>query len=240
MADVVDLAVVGGGAAGLAAAIFAAESAAGGKRVAILDGARRLGAKILVSGGGRCNVTHDVVTPKDFNGSQNIVRNVLAAFDAEATVRWFESLGVKLKREETGKLFPVSDSARTVLDALLARCGELGVSIQSGCRVTRIARAAEDDASFTIEHEAGSLTCGRLIMATGGRSLPRSGSDGLGWEIVRGLGHSVTPTYAALVPLVLAPQMFHASLAGIAQVVELLTFGGGGKLIDRRRGRLLW
>ena len=74
-----------------------------------------MGAKILVSGGGRCNVTHDVVTPDDFDGSRNIVRNILAAFDSAATVRWFGSLGVELKREETGKLFPVTDSARTVL-----------------------------------------------------------------------------------------------------------------------------
>src|SRR5438105_14528744 len=98
MPDLVDLAIVGGGAAGLAAAIFAAESTGGGKRIVVLDSARRLGAKILVSGGGRCNVTHDVVTAKDFNGSRNVVRNILAAFDAEATVRWFESMGVDLKR----------------------------------------------------------------------------------------------------------------------------------------------
>ena len=91
----------------------------------MLDGAATLGAKILVSGGGRCNVTHDDVLPDDFNGSRHIVRNVLAAFDAAATVRWFASLGVELKREPTGKLFPVTDSARTVLNALLDRCDEL-------------------------------------------------------------------------------------------------------------------
>ena len=71
-----------------------------------------LGAKILVSGGGRCNVTHDEVSPADFNASQNIVRNVLAQFDVTATVRWFASLGVELKREPTGKLFPVANPRR--------------------------------------------------------------------------------------------------------------------------------
>ncbi|MDB5295070.1 MAG: putative Oxidoreductase with FAD/NAD(P)-binding domain, partial [Phycisphaerales bacterium] len=84
-----DLAIVGGGAAGLASAIFAAEAAPPGRRIVVLDGARVLGAKILVSGGGRCNVTHHEVLPRDFNGPQPIVRNVLAAFDAAATVRWF-------------------------------------------------------------------------------------------------------------------------------------------------------
>src|SRR3954467_1344835 len=100
-----DIAIVGGGAAGLAAAIFAGEVAPSGFRIVVLDGAKTLGAKILVSGGGRCNVTHHEVSPRDFNGSQNIVRNILAAFDVAATVRWFESLGVELKREPTGKLF---------------------------------------------------------------------------------------------------------------------------------------
>src|SRR4051794_12054226 len=102
MTDTADVAVVGGGAAGLAAAIFAAEAAGGSRRVVLLDGARSLGAKILVSGGGRCNVTHQVVGPDDFNGSRHIVRNVLAAFDAAATVRWFEAMGVALKCEDTG------------------------------------------------------------------------------------------------------------------------------------------
>src|SRR6185312_8887713 len=92
--DVADLAIVGGGAAGLAAAIFAAEVAPSGVRIVVLDGAKTLGAKILVSGGGRCNVTHHEVLAKDFNGSQHIVRNILSAFDVAATVDWFASLGV--------------------------------------------------------------------------------------------------------------------------------------------------
>lgn len=234
-----DLAIVGGGAAGLAAAIFAAEAAPAGRRVVVLDGARVLGAKILVSGGGRCNVTHHRVTPRDFNGSQNVVRNILAAFDEAATVRWFESLGVTLKREPTGKLFPVTDSARTVLSALLRRCQDLKVAIQPGTRVTQLVPPNEPGGRFTLVHERGELRCARLIVSTGGRSLPRSGSDGAGWEMLRQLGHTVTPTYAALVPLVLAPHMFHSELSGIAQDVELSVFAGG-KRIDHRTGSLLW
>jgi predicted Rossmann fold flavoprotein len=236
--DRADLAVVGGGAAGLAAAIFAAEAVPGARRIVVLDGAKSLGAKILVSGGGRCNVTHERVTPGDFNGSQNIVRNILAAFDESATVRWFESLGVTLKREPTGKLFPVADSARAVLAALLRRCAELNVVLRTNSRVTQIVPRA-DSPIFDVASENAALTCDRVIVATGGKSLPRSGSDGAGWEILRGLGHTVTPAYAALVPLVLAPQMFHAELAGIAQDVELSVFVNG-KRIDHRAGSLLW
>jgi len=124
-----DLVIVGGGAAGLTAAIFAAQTAGSGNSIFILDGAKTLGAKILVAGGGRCNVTHDVVEAADFNGSRNIVRKILAAFSADDAVRWFSSIGVELKREETGKLFPTTDSARTVLNALLHRCDQLGITI---------------------------------------------------------------------------------------------------------------
>jgi predicted Rossmann fold flavoprotein len=237
--DTADLVIVGGGAAGLAAAIFAAETAPPGFRTVVLDGAKTLGAKILIAGGGRCNVTHYEVLPRDFNGSQNIVRNILSAFDVAATIRWFASLGVELKREATGKLFPVANSARAVLKALLDRCDALGVELSTGRRVTKIVPPSESDPSFQIQHAGGLLRCARVVVSTGGRSLPRSGSDGSGWDILRELGHTVTATYAALVPLVLPPQMFHAELAGASQEVELSVFAGG-KRIDQRTGSLLW
>lgn len=239
MPETADIAIIGGGAAGLAAAIFAAEAAKAGSRIVLLDGARTLGAKILISGGGRCNVTHDVVRPDDYNGPQTIIRNVLAAFDVAATVRWFSSLGVELKREETGKLFPVTDSARTVLNALLRRAQELRVTIRTASKVTGIFASNAGDPTFLIDFTGGQVAASRVILCTGGRSLPRSGSDGSGWPIVQSLGHTVTPTYAALVPLVLAPTMFHASLSGISQEVALSTFAGG-KRIDHRIGSLLW
>ena len=237
--DQADLVVVGGGAAGLTAAVFAAEVAGAAHRIIVLDGAKALGAKILVSGGGRCNVTHHEIRPQDFNASQPIVRNILAAFDVAATVRWFSSLGVELKREPTGKLFPVTDSARTVLNALLGRCEQLKITLRTGCRVNAILPPDDQNAPYIINHEGGAISSRRVILCAGGRSLPRTGSDGSGWEIARQLGHSVTPTYAALVPLVLAPSMFHTQVSGIAQEVELSTLVAG-KTIDRRTGSLLW
>ena len=234
-----DLAIIGGGAAGLSAAIFAAESAPANHRILVLDGAKSLGAKILVSGGARCNVTHDEVFPHDYNGSKNVVRNILAAFDVAATIRWFSSMGVELKREETGKLFPIADTSRAVLGALLDRARELKITLRTDARVTAIAAPTSEAGPFVITHNGGSLRANRVVIATGGRSLPRTGSDGGGWEMLKTLGHTVTPTFAALVPLVLAPQMFHAELAGIAMEVELSTFVAG-KRIDHRAGSLLW
>ena len=236
--DIADIVIIGGGAAGLAAAIFAAQAGGPSRQVVLLEGSKQAGTKILVSGGGRCNVTHDHVMPADFNGSRNIVKNVLAAFDAAAAVRWFASLGVELASEEHGKLFPVTNSARTVLDALLKRCQDLGVHVRTGTRVRQLV-PHQETAGFTIEHEHGAIRAGRVIMATGGRSLPRSGSDGSGWLLVRELGHTVTSTHPALVPLVLDTAFFHAGLSGIAQDVELSTVVQG-KPIDRRNGALLW
>src|SRR5579859_3158218 len=90
------------------------------RRIVVLDGARKLGAKILVAGGGRCNVTHDVVDASAYAGSsRNAIKKVLRRFDVPETIAFFRELGVMLKREPTGKLFPTTDSARTVLDALL-------------------------------------------------------------------------------------------------------------------------
>ncbi|HUI24538.1 MAG TPA: aminoacetone oxidase family FAD-binding enzyme, partial [Candidatus Kryptonia bacterium] len=235
--DRCDIAIVGAGAAGLTAGIFAAETVPKATlSIVVLESAPRIGAKILISGGGRCNVTHDGVRPDDFNGSRNIIRNILAAFDAAAAVRWFASLGVLLKREDSGKFFPVTDRARSVVDALLRRCTDLHVAIRTRHRVRNLRVV---DGGFEIEHEVGRLHARRAILATGGRSLPRTGSDGLGWEIARRLGHTVTATCPALVPLILSRGMFHAELSGVSQPVELSTFADG-KRIDRRSGSLLW
>jgi predicted Rossmann fold flavoprotein len=150
-----DVVVIGAGAAGLAASIFAAEAAVKGdrpQRIVLLDGVKTIGAKILVSGGGRCNVTHEVVTPTDYFGNRRIIKNVLAAFSVEQTVEWFASLGVELKREETGKLFPVTDKARTILTALLNRCHSLGVIIHSDHRVTSVDHLPGPQAGFSVHH----------------------------------------------------------------------------------------
>jgi predicted Rossmann fold flavoprotein len=239
MADGFDVIVVGAGAAGLAAGIFAAREAmplGRGLRILLLDGARSIGAKILVSGGGRCNVTNEQMGVEDFHGSKNIIRNILLAFDERATVAWFESMRVLLKREETGKLFPVSDSATSILKALVNRCEELGVRILTDHRVIDIRKDADE---FEVVHSHGALRAKSIILSTGGKSLPKTGSDGFGWELAKRLGHTVTPTSPALVPLVLDEKFFHARISGLSHKAELETFINN-KLADRRTGSLLW
>lgn len=235
-----DITVIGAGAAGLAAGIFSGEGVRTGPlHIVLLDGAKTIGAKILVSGGGRCNVTHEEVTAKDFFGNRHIIKNVLAAFSVRQTIQWFASMGVELKPEETGKLFPVTDKARTVLTALVDRCRKLGVAVQPDHRVTGIERLPGHEAGFLIHHAHGTLHAKKVVLATGGRSIPKSGSDGFGYELVRRLGHRVTATVPALVPLVLDDRMFHHTLSGLSQDVELTTVVEG-RTVDNRTGSLLW
>lgn len=231
--------IVGAGAAGLTSAIAAAQRFAHEQidgRVLLLDGAKQIGAKILVSGGGRCNITHDVVTPKDFFGNRNIIRNVLATFPVERTIAWFASMGVELKREPTGKLFPTTDKARTVLNALIDNARRAGVMI---CPDHRVREISQTKTGFLVQHSHGITHASRVMLATGGQSLPKSGSDGFGYHLAHRLGHQITPTAPALVPLVLDRSMFQTTLSGLSHDVELIT-RIEGREVDRRTGSLLW
>ncbi|MCC5878042.1 MAG: aminoacetone oxidase family FAD-binding enzyme [Candidatus Sumerlaeia bacterium] len=197
----IPLVIIGAGAAGMAAAIFAAGTDASPRPILLLDGAKKPGVKILVSGGGRCNVTNKTVTAKDFNASSSaVVKRVLKAFDNRRTIAWMEEMGVSLKLEETGKYFPVTDKARTVLAALQRRIEELGVELRSA---TRVGRIIPDGELFRVELSGGeNLLARRVIVATGGLALPKSGSDGAGLQWMRELGLKVNPVTPALAPLI--------------------------------------
>ncbi len=215
-----NIAIIGAGAAGLMAAVHAAR-ANPALNVVALDGARSLGAKILVAGGGRCNVTHHHVDEAAFAGSsRNAIKKVLRRFDVPQTINFFQQLGVQLKREETGKLFPVTDRARTVLNALLTACRSAGVQIMHPWRVKAVAASTADGSNpphFTITNDHGAqLHADRVILATGGMSLPKTGSDGHGYTLARSLGHSVTSrVLPALVPLTLPKDHFICRLSGL-------------------------
>lgn len=224
--DKYDIAIIGAGAAGLMAAIAAARA---GTRVVAIDSAKRIGAKILISGGGRCNVTNEVVRAEDFNGSRNAIAKVLRTFDVSSTVAFFEESGVKLKREETGKLFPVSNRARDVVDALL-RAAE-GVDIITGTRVESI------DSGFVINRE---IHADKIILAAGGRSVPKTGSDGSGYTLAKMLGHTITPAFPALVPLVVEKSHWITELSGISVDAELSVKSPTGKILQRHRGSMLF
>jgi predicted Rossmann fold flavoprotein len=231
------VAIVGGGAAGLATAIFAGRANA---RLAplVLEGAERPGAKILVSGGSRCNVTNVRVTEHDFwGGRAAIVRRVLRAFPADRAIAFFRDLGVPLHEEADGKLFPDSNRSRDVLDALLRELTRAGATLLPRHRVMDIAR---HDDRFLVSSSGGDVVARRVVLATGGRSLPKSGSDGVGLELAQRLGHRLVDTTPALAPLRLdAGEPLHARLSGVSQDVEL-SIWIDGRVATRIRGAMLW
>lgn len=220
--ETADIVVVGAGAAGLMAAIAAAEREPG-LRVVLLDSQHKIGAKILVAGGGRCNVTNEYVDVSRFHsdspaGAASIAR-VLRAFSVEATHYFFDRIGVPLKLEETGKYFPVSDSARSVLNALLQALRNAGAQLLTGRAVTAIERR-DDGAAWTVRTAMDCYDAGAVVICTGGLALPKSGSNGAGYGFATRMGHSLVPTTPALTPLLAQPPR-HATLSGITLPVRL-------------------
>jgi hypothetical protein len=234
-----DVAIVGAGAAGLATAIFLRRDAPDA-RVLVLDGARRPGAKILVSGGSRCNVTNRDVTDADFNGGPRpIVRRILRALPVPATIDFFAGLGVALHEEPTGKLFPDTNRARDVLDVLLRELTRSGAVLRAGTRVETMERAGP---AFRLVTSAGPLSARAVVLATGGLSLPKTGSDGWGLGAAKRMGHSIVQTTPALAPLVLdagSPDAIHGSVSGVSLPVRL-DLVVDDVVTARVSGALLW
>ncbi|MDR1990074.1 MAG: aminoacetone oxidase family FAD-binding enzyme, partial [Acidobacteriaceae bacterium] len=232
-----DVLIVGAGAAGLATAIFTRQLNPS-ISVTLLDGSARPGAKILVSGGSRCNVTNVHVSERDYwGGHPAFIRRVLRALTVPDTVAAFARLGVTLHEEHDGKLFPDSNRSRDVLNALLGECQRLGVTLLGSHLVTAVAR---HDDGFSVHTSATVLHARRLVLATGGRALPKSGSDGAGYAFARALGHTIVPTTPALAPLVLdRNDNVHRHLSGVSHDAEL-TLWVDGKSVIRLSGALLW
>ena len=231
------MAVIGAGAAGLATALFTARHRPG-LRITCFDGARTIGAKILVSGGSRCNVTNRAVSERDFwGGSRRAIRSVLRAFPAERTVAFFRELGVPLHEEEDGKLFPDSNRSRDVLDALLADVEARDIAIAARARVDAVDR--EPSGGFVVATREGTRCTARaVVLATGGRSLPKTGSDGGGYLLASRLGHGYVATTPALVPLLL-DSGWHARLAGVSHDVALTVRADEDPRV-RLEGSMVW
>jgi predicted Rossmann fold flavoprotein len=211
--------VVGAGAAGIMAAIFAADA---GARVLLLERTRDGGRKILISGGGRCNVLPSELSPSQYitASSPNTLRKMLLSWPLAEQKQFFErSLGIALRLEpETGKLFPVSNRARDVRDALVDVARQRGVQLRFDSTVADVSRDAD---GWTVLLDGGEvLPAARVILATGGLSVPNTGSDGTGLRIAKRLGHTIHDLYPALTPLTAVPPV-HADLAGISLEVTL-------------------
>lgn len=244
-----DLIVIGGGAAGLWGAGTAAQK---GLKVLVLEKNNKAGPKILMSGGTRCNITHDCdwrQIVEAFGREGRFLSSALNYLPPVEVIRTIEAEGVATKREVTGKIFPVSDRAMDVRDALVRRLTNAGAELRTGVAVKDIAR---DEASgeFQIKTDFESYTSHKLLVCTGGLSYPGCGTTGDGYSWLQKLGHTVTPLRPALTPLVSSIPWL-TDLQGItipdaSVTVELLngsTDGKDSKKKDPRlssRGGLLW
>ncbi len=217
--------VIGAGAAGSMAAIFAA---AAGAQTLLLERTRDGGRKILISGGGRCNILPARVDESRFvtDSAPHLLRRMVRSWPLRGQIAFFEGeLGIPLiEEQESAKLFPVSNKARDVRDRLLAHAARRGADLLMNATVTGLAPAS---GGWRIERQGTPpLESDAVIVATGGLSVPTTGSDGTGLEVVRSLGHSVHPTYAALTPLTADPHPF-PGLAGVSLTVTLTARAGG-------------
>ena len=196
--------IVGGGAAGMMAAISAKRQ---GAHVTILERNPRVGKKILVTGNGRCNFTNINTEISHYNGDNpKFAYSALSQFDTYATINLFEKLGIAHKVEELGKVFPMSDQASSVLDVLLYELNDIGVNIICNAHLNNIIKKGN---SFKIHlKDKPPIQCGSVIVAAGGKAMPSTGSDGNGFELAKKLGHSVIDIFPALVQLKLEGAFF--------------------------------
>jgi predicted Rossmann fold flavoprotein len=210
--------IVGAGAAGLVAAIFAARA---GAAVRLIERTADGGKKILISGGGRCNVLPSELSPERFvtDSPPHLMRGMLRSWPLVQQRAFFEhDLQIPLALErDTGKLFPVSNRARDVRDALVARARALQVQFEFG---TSFETLAPLSSGWTVQTTRGAFEAARVILATGGLSVPSTGSDGLGMRVAEALGHRVNAVYPALAPLVADPAV-HADLSGVSTEVRV-------------------
>ncbi|MEX2027489.1 MAG: aminoacetone oxidase family FAD-binding enzyme, partial [Pirellulaceae bacterium] len=220
-----DVIVVGAGAAGLVAAFRAAEL---GKRTLLLERNRRAGVKILMSGGTRCNITQATDNwgiVEAYGPPGRFLHSALAALSVQDSIGLFEAEGVKTKVEETGKVFPVSNKAADVLQALLARLHRSGAELALHEPVTELQLSGEQ---FCLTTPKRTLETPRLILTTGGKSYPGSGTTGDGYQWAASLGHTIEPPRPALTPLTTNAAWILA-LKGITLTDVTLTILGGGK-----------
>jgi predicted Rossmann fold flavoprotein len=214
--------VVGAGAAGLMAATFAARS---GQPVLLCERTADGGRKIVISGGGRCNILPSTVDPSLYvsDSAPRIVRHILRSWPLADQWRFFENeAGIRLRLEaESGKLFPASNDARGVRDRLVQLAREAGVHVRFSTRVVRLEPPPGGAGPWTVGLDGGETLCARaVVLASGGLSVPATGSDGGGFEIARALGHTMHRTYPALTPLVADPPL-HAHLSGVSLEVTI-------------------
>lgn len=235
-----DVIVIGGGPAGLMASIAAAER---GARVLLIDKGDRLGRKLAISGGGRCNVTNAMPIDqliRHIPGNGRFLYSALSAFNNQDIIAFFERLGIRLKEEDHGRMFPVSDSALSVVNALLKKVKTLNVAIKVNQPVQAVLYQESVQGVRTASGENIAASC--VIVAVGGKSVPQTGSTGDGYSWAKAAGHTITDLYPTEVPLTSAELFIQArTLQGLSlRDVAVTLLNPKGKPIQMHRWDILF
>ncbi|WP_269769282.1 NAD(P)/FAD-dependent oxidoreductase [Lysobacter capsici] len=200
MAETFDAVIVGGGAAGLMCALTAGQR---GRRVLVIEHTNKVGKKILMSGGGRCNFTNTGTTPANYlSANPHFCKSALARYTPWDFIAMVERHRIAYHEKELGQLF-CDESSKLIVKMLVDECLAAGVRINTGCSIERIVRG-EGDSGFRVHTTQGAVSCASLVVASGGLSIPSMGASGFGYELARSYGHTVLPTRAGLVPLTLS------------------------------------
>ena len=220
-----EIAVIGGGASGLMAAITAKKS---GKEVVILERKDRILKKVLITGNGRCNITNVNANISNYFGKNiSSVENILNRFTPQDTMDFFNELGIVCNEENRGKVYPLSGQASSVVDALRFEAEKLGIKIETEFYVRKIEK---DGFKFRIYSEdRKKIEAGRVIIAAGGQSYPELGSNGSGFELAKELGHSVTKLSPSIVQLKTEKNQVKG-LQGIKTDVAVTAYGDNKKI----------
>ena len=208
----VDVLIVGAGAAGLMCAIAAGQR---GRRVLVVDHANKVGKKILMSGGGRCNFTNTGATPANYlSANPHFAKSALARYTPWDFIALVEKHRIAYHEKELGQLF-CDDSSKQIVRMLLDECAAAGATVEANCGVQRVRKTPE---GFSVLTARGEVHAESLVVASGGLSIPSMGASGFGYELARQFCHGVLPTRAGLVPLTLSGkhQEHYADLAGVA------------------------
>ena len=229
--------IIGGGAAGLMAACVASSR---GGAVLLIEAGDTFGKKLRITGKGRCNLTNDCTVREAIEAiptGGKFLQSALYAFPPQSAMSFFEELGVPLKTERGRRVFPVSDNANDVADALVRRMKKNGVETLQ----TRVQRVLVSDGAICgVVADGKDIPCGSVIVATGGLSYPKTGSTGDGYKIARALGHTVLPTRGSLVPLESSDD-FCAKMQGLSlRNVGITVTDGGKKPVYSDFGELLF
>ncbi|QAY68086.1 NAD(P)/FAD-dependent oxidoreductase [Paenibacillus protaetiae] len=236
-----DVIIIGGGSAGLMAGIAASEN---GAKVLLLDKGNKLGRKLGISGGGRCNVTNNKELDeliRHIPGNGRFLNSSLRQFGNKEIIRFFENLGIQLKEEDNGRMFPVTDRAKTVVDTLIGQVRKQGVEIVLNAPVDRV--CYEDGHTTGVRLRSGQVYAGRnVIVAAGGKSVPQTGSTGDGYQWAIDAGHTITELFPTEVPLTSnEPFIQSKELQGLSlRDVSLSVWSPKGKKLIEHQGDMLF